>query len=64
MIAFDLGRRRKADDGGYAYGSWPYGWRAVGHELIEDAGEQAALRRMCELRHVGRSYLQIAATLR
>jgi DNA invertase Pin-like site-specific DNA recombinase len=41
MIALRLrsGRRKKHDNGGYAYGSPPYGWRAVGRELAEDPEE-------------------------
>src|SRR5438128_6371629 len=58
MIALRLrsGRRRKADRGGYAYGSPPYGYRTVGRELVEDETEQVALARMRELRAVGASY--------
>ena len=65
MIALRLrsGRRRKHDNGGYAYGSPPFGYRAQGRELIEHPEEQAALRRMRELRQAGRSYRDIAATL-
>ena len=65
MIALRLrsGRRRKAENGGYAYGSPPYGWRAVGRELVEDAREQTALRRMRELRADGKSYRDIATVL-
>src|SRR5207253_6591775 len=50
MITLRLrsGRRRKADNGGYAYGSPQFGYRAQGGELIEDATEQATLRRMRE----------------
>jgi DNA invertase Pin-like site-specific DNA recombinase len=62
MIALRLrsGRRRKADKGGYAYGSPPYGYRAVGRELVEDEKEQLALARMRELRTDGASYRAIA----
>jgi len=65
MIALRLrsGRRRKHDNGGYAYGSPPYGSRAQGRTLVEHPDEQAALRRMHELRRDGRSYRAIAATL-
>ena len=65
MIALRLrsGRRRKAENGGYAYGSPPYGWRAVGRELVEDDDEQRALRRMRELRVGGCSYREIGAVL-
>jgi DNA invertase Pin-like site-specific DNA recombinase len=65
MIALRLrsGRRRKHDNGGYAYGSPPYGWRAVGRELVEDPVEQAVLSRMRALRAAGASYRGIAAVL-
>jgi DNA invertase Pin-like site-specific DNA recombinase len=65
MIALRLrsGRRKKHDNGGYAYGSPPYGWRAVGRELVEDPEEQAALARVRALRADGASYREIAALL-
>jgi DNA invertase Pin-like site-specific DNA recombinase len=65
MITLRLrsGRRRKAANGGYAYGSPQYGYRAQGGDLVEDATEQTTLRRMHELRAAGASYRQIAATL-
>jgi DNA invertase Pin-like site-specific DNA recombinase len=65
MIALRLrsGRRRKHDNGGYAYGSPPFGYRAQGRQLIEHPEEQAALRRMRELRGTGASYRDIAASL-
>jgi DNA invertase Pin-like site-specific DNA recombinase len=65
MIALRLrsGRRRKHDNGGCAFGSPPYRWRAVGRELVEDPEEQAALLRMRELRTVGASYRDSAAAL-
>jgi DNA invertase Pin-like site-specific DNA recombinase len=65
MIALRLrsGRREKHDNGGYAFGSPPYGWRAVGRELVEHPDEQAALARMRELRAAGASYRDIAAAL-
>jgi DNA invertase Pin-like site-specific DNA recombinase len=65
MITLRLrsGRRRKYDNGGYAYGSPPFGYRSQGRELVEHAQEQATLRRMRELRQGGSSYRNIAATL-
>jgi DNA invertase Pin-like site-specific DNA recombinase len=65
MIALRLrsGRRKKHDNGGYAYGSPPYGWRAVGRELVEHTQEQAALARMRDLRDHGASYRDIATAL-
>jgi DNA invertase Pin-like site-specific DNA recombinase len=65
MIALRLrsGRRLKAERGGFAYGSPPYGWRAEGRELVEDPTEQAALARIRELRAGGASLRQIADIL-
>ena len=57
------GRRLKASRGGFAFGSPGYGYAAVGKELEPDAGEQAALTRMAELRAEGRSYRSVAAML-
>lgn len=65
MIALRLrvGRRRKADSGGYAYGSPPFGHRSVERSLVPDPAEQAAVARMRELAGEGQSLRQIAATL-
>jgi DNA invertase Pin-like site-specific DNA recombinase len=65
MIAARMrsGRQRKAEDGGYAYGSPPFGWVALNGELVPDATEQATLARIMELRNAGESYRSIAATL-
>lgn len=65
MIALRLrsGRKRKAEKGGFAYGSPPIGYRAEGGELVADENEQAALQRIRELRIEGRSYREMAATL-
>lgn len=57
------GRRRKAQMGGYAYGSPPLGWRSEGRELVPEATEQAALDRIRELRAEGRSIRSIATAL-
>jgi DNA invertase Pin-like site-specific DNA recombinase len=57
------GRRRKAERGGYAYGSPPYGWRAEGGQLIEDPAEQAVRARILGLRAAGQSVRAIADTL-
>ncbi len=40
------GRRQKAESGGYATGSPPYGQRVVDHQLIEHPQEAAVLRQM------------------
>ncbi|MFC7844413.1 recombinase family protein [Streptomyces sp. NPDC057382] len=52
MIAARLrhGRREKAEQGGYAYGAPPYGWRAHQRELTEEEAEQAGRARARQLR--------------
>lgn len=57
------GRQHKAEQGGYAYGGPPLGFRAEGGELVPDPGEQAAVGRILELRSKGASLRQIACTL-
>jgi len=57
------GRQHKAEQGGYAHGRPPYGWKAEGKELVEDPGEQQVLARIQELRSQGQSLRAIAATL-
>jgi DNA invertase Pin-like site-specific DNA recombinase len=65
MIAdrLESARKAKAAAGGYAHGALPYGWRSEGGELVAHPAEQAALRRMTELRDAGHSTRDIAATL-
>jgi DNA invertase Pin-like site-specific DNA recombinase len=65
MIALRLrsGRRQKAHNGGYAYGSPPFGYRAHGHELVEYPEEQRTIERMRVLRAAGASFRSIATTL-
>jgi DNA invertase Pin-like site-specific DNA recombinase len=65
MIALRLraGRRRKAEKGGYAFGSPPLGWRAEKGQLVVDDVEAKALARMAELRHDGASLREIATVL-
>lgn len=48
MIALRLrsGRRRKHEQGGFAYGSPPLGYRSVGGQLVKDDAEQDALSRI------------------
>lgn len=58
-----LGRVRKAEKGGYAYGSPPFGYRAEGKALIEDSQEAKAMYRMTELRRNGRSLHAICSEL-
>ena len=66
IIALRLrsGRRRKADNGGYAYGAPMFGYRAEGRELVPVPAEQAALTRMREVRAEGATYEAIARVLR
>jgi DNA invertase Pin-like site-specific DNA recombinase len=65
MIALRLrsGRARKAADGGFAYGSPPFGYQALDGQLVPVAEEQATLRRVREMRDTGQSLRVIAATL-
>jgi DNA invertase Pin-like site-specific DNA recombinase len=57
------GRAAKRRAGGYADGAPPFGWRAVGGELVEDPGEQATLARMIHLRDSGLSLRVIGDVL-
>lgn len=64
------GRRAKAAAGGHATGSTPYGWRSgkrgadnPNGALVPIPAEQAALRRMIDMRESGSSTREIAATL-
>lgn len=65
MIALRMrsGRRRKAERGGFAYGSPPLGYRAEGGQLVPREDEQAALARMRQLQAEGSSIRGIARTL-
>lgn len=72
MVAKRLrdGRRAKAAAGGHATGATPYGWKSAKRSpsnpngaLVPVAAEQAALRRMAELRASGASTHHIADLL-
>lgn len=63
VLRLRSGRRRKAERGGYAYGAPAYGARAEAGELVDDAREQAAIRRAVELHQQGHSLRTIAAEL-
>jgi DNA invertase Pin-like site-specific DNA recombinase len=65
MIALRLrsGRRRKAERGGFAYGSPPLGYQAIDGELVADVDEQKTVARITELHKAGSSLREIAATL-
>lgn len=56
-------RAEKAEQGGYAYGSPPFGFQAVEGELVPDPDEAPTLERIAELRGAGRSLREIARTL-
>jgi DNA invertase Pin-like site-specific DNA recombinase len=58
-----MGRRRKHEQGGYAYGAPPLGFTSQGGELVPDDAEQATIRRVRELHAQGRSLRAIADTL-
>ncbi len=65
MIALRLrsGRRMKARQGGFAYGSPPFGYDASNGSLTEAPEQQAALARAQELHGRGNSLRSIADTL-
>lgn len=57
------GRQRKAELGGFAYGSPHYGTQAKDGELVSDDREQATLARIRQLREQGESLRKIAEVL-
>ena len=57
------GRRRKAEQGRYTFGSPPLGYRVEGKELAPHDEEQVILRRIVELHRQGASVRAIAAAL-
>lgn len=65
MIALRLrsGRRRKAEKGGFAYGSPAFGYRSENRELVADDDEQAALARIRDMHAAGSSLREIIAAL-
>jgi DNA invertase Pin-like site-specific DNA recombinase len=62
-LRLSAGRRRKAEIGGYAFGSPRYGVKAEAGVLVEDPDEAAAVARIRELRAEGCSLREIAAVL-
>jgi site-specific DNA recombinase len=54
------GRRSKAADGGYAYGSPQFGQQSIGKELAEHPEEQAAIEIIRKHRRAGKSPYAIA----
>lgn len=65
MIAARLaaGRRMKAERGGFAYGSPPFGYRSEGGTLVPVESEQAIIKRIQAMRERGAYFKDIAATL-
>jgi len=65
IIALRLrsGRRRKAEMGGFAYGSPPLGFRSVEGALVPDQEEQAVIERIRTLAESGKSVRSIAEEL-
>lgn len=63
VLRLKAGRRRKAERGGFAYGSPPYGWKARGRALVAVPREQAGIRLARRLRREGKSLANIADDL-
>jgi DNA invertase Pin-like site-specific DNA recombinase len=63
VLRLKAGRRRKAEQGGFAYGSPPMGYRADDGKLVPVESEQAAVRRALELQATGESIRGITAAL-
>lgn len=57
------GRAAKGQDGGYAYGAPPFGYRSEEGELVPDRDEQKALKLMKRMRGEGASLREIARAL-
>lgn len=63
VLRLKSGRRRKAEKGGFAFGSPAYGLKSVDGTLTPVESEQAAITRAKELRAAGASLRAIAETL-
>jgi DNA invertase Pin-like site-specific DNA recombinase len=65
MISLRLraGRKRKAEQGGFAYGSPPFGYRAKDGGLVRDTAEQLVIARMRELEAEGQTQREISERL-
>lgn len=63
VLRLRRGRRRKAERGGYAYGSPPFGTRTKDRQLVPDPDEAETVRRIVELRDQGQSLRSIVDTL-
>lgn len=62
-LRMQAGKAAKAASGGYTGGAPPFGWQAVGRQLVPHPGEQEVLRRMRRLHRAGVSYRSIAREL-
>jgi DNA invertase Pin-like site-specific DNA recombinase len=62
-LRLQRGRALKAEKGGYAFGSPPFGQRASGKALVPNLEEQEAIAHALRLRGEGRSLRDIAAAL-
>jgi DNA invertase Pin-like site-specific DNA recombinase len=63
FLRLRLGRKRKAESGGFAYGSPPYGFTSEKGSLVRQEQEQEGLRFMKELRLEGYSLPAICSSL-
>ena len=65
MISMRLrtGRKRKGENGGFAYGAPPFGYRGEQKKLIPVEREQAVIRDILTMRKEGMSYEKIADAL-
>lgn len=62
-LRMSAGKTRKAAAGGYAGGRPPYGWVAMGRELVPDPAEQKVIREIRRRWRRGESLRTIAAAL-
>jgi DNA invertase Pin-like site-specific DNA recombinase len=62
-LRLQRGRALKAELGGFAYGSPPFGFRAEGGELAEEPTEQEAIRLALDMKRKGQSLRQIGTAL-
>jgi DNA invertase Pin-like site-specific DNA recombinase len=58
-----MGRERKRESGGFAFGSPPFGLRAEARELVAEPSEGATVERILELRRCGASLRAISDEL-
>ena len=62
-LRMDAGKARKRQTGGYIGGQPPYGFRAIGHDLVPNLEEQREVQRMRRWRREGKSLREIATRL-